>query len=113
MLGAGAWFVVSSCLWCTRASLNSSTVRVFRSFWRKVMSKNMVAKVRPTSVAVFVLFWGWGMGGITSANHHQPTTRFRSGQAKERPLHLNNLKSISFPSERNYNFPAISGEVRA
>lgn len=26
------------------------------------MSKNMVAKVRPTSVAVLVLFWGWEMG---------------------------------------------------
>lgn len=49
--------MVSSCLWCTKASLNSSSVRVFSSFWRKVMSENMVANVRATSIAVLVLFW--------------------------------------------------------
>lgn len=49
--------MVSSCLWCTNSSLNSSSVRVVRSFWRKVMSENIVANVRATSIAVLVLFW--------------------------------------------------------
>lgn len=57
-IAEGLWFTtVNKWRWWTKASLNSSSVLVSRSFWRKVMSENIVAKVRPTSVAVLVLFW--------------------------------------------------------
>lgn len=57
-IAEGLWFTtVNKWRWWTKASLNSSSVLVSSSFCRKVISENIVAKVRPTSVAVLVLFW--------------------------------------------------------
>lgn len=58
LIAEGLWFTtVNKWRWWTKASLNSSSVLVSSSFCRKVISENIVAKVRPTSVAVLVLFW--------------------------------------------------------
>lgn len=55
----GCWLTaVSCCLWNTSASLNSSWVFVSSSFCLKEMSEKRVANVRPSSIAVLVLFCG-------------------------------------------------------
>ncbi len=53
----GFWMAVESrCLWITSSCLKSSWVFVSRSFCLNEMSENKVANVRPSSMAVFVLF---------------------------------------------------------